>query len=266
MKKANEIDLKNHRLKFLIVGEPKTGKTRLLGTYPGNVFVFDLDDGIITLIDRENVYFETIVEPNPKKPSALKKTNVLLNQLSESVRDGSKPSLETPDGERVEFDLVALDGSTELLQFIMNNVTWMNGRAGMMPSREDWGPQMVGYMNFISQLKSLPCDTAVVCHEKLIEDQAEGKLKMAPMVTGQLANRISGKFDLCFRTCVKKAGKEFKYEVLTQNSGVYQAGTRFMDALDPFEEPNLEKILSKIETYKNKKGKGVEEKANQVEA
>ena len=254
MPRAIDITVETSKLNFLIIGEPFVGKTRLLKTFPGTVYVFDFDDGTKILMGAERIYYDTILETDIKRPAAFKRANMQLDAFEKCARE--KGIVEYVEGdETIKIDLIAIDGSTELLSIIMNQVLFINGRPGTMPQQNDWGPQTTAYTNFINRVKALPCHVVVICHEHIIEDQNEG-MKMVPAITGKLATKIGAKFDAVFRMESKRKGREVNYQMLTRNLGIYQAGHRFEDALELYEKPDLGMVIEKLKNYQERKKGG----------
>lgn len=248
MPNCKSMTLEGLLLNILVLGQQKTGKTWLVGTFPGLPYVFDFDDGIKTLIGKD-IEYDTFVETNPKQPMAWKNTQTRLEEFEKSAKADGVVKYE---GRTI--DLISVDGSTELLNIMMNQILYINGRLGGMPQQNDWGPQMGAYVRFINRIKALPCHCVVIAHERIVEQEHTGIVKTLPAVTGKetLAPTLGGKFDIIFRAETKKVGQNVQYRLLTQNQGIYEAGHRFGDAFDVYEEPDLARILEKIEAYRKR--------------
>lgn len=248
MANCKDITIDTMKLNILACGEQKTGKTHLIGTLTGHAYAFDFDDGMKTLIGRD-VSYDSFLEIDIMKPMAYQSAQ---KQMALFEKEAKETGQITYDGKKI--DLVAIDGSTELLNIIMNQKLFVSGRPGIMPQRDDYGPQMVEYVKFVNRAKALPCHTFVVCHEAIVENEHTGIVKTLPAITGKqtLAPVFGGKFDVIVRTEVKRRGNQTEYRLLTQNQGIHTAGHRFGDAFEPFEVPSLDGLIEKVRKYKAK--------------
>lgn len=274
MPNCKELTIDTMKFNILACGEQKTGKTRLIGTFGGHSYIFDFDDGIKTLIGRD-VSYDSFLEIDVMRPMAYQMAQKQMDAFEKQVQKqileikkripitdaaSTKALQEAIKQETfIEYEgrkvgLVALDGSTELLNIIMNQKLFVTGRPGVMPQRDDYGPQMVEYVKFVNRAKALPCHTFVVCHETIVENEHTGIVKTLPAITGKqtLAPVFGGKFDIIVRTEVKRRGSETEYRLLTQNQGIHTAGHRFGEAFEPFEVPDLEGLIEKVRVYKAK--------------
>lgn len=248
MPNCKELTIDTMKFNILACGEQKTGKTRLIGTFGGHSYIFDFDDGVKTLIGRD-VSYDSFLEVDVMRPMAYQRAQKQMDDFEKQVKE--KGFIEY-EGHKI--GLVALDGSTELLNIIMNQKLFVSGRPGVMPQRDDYGPQMVEYVKFVNRARALPCHTMVVCHETIVENEHTGIVKTLPAITGKqtLAPVFGGKFDIIVRTEVKRRGSQVEYRLLTQNQGIHTAGHRFGEAFEPFEVPDLEGLIEKVRLYKAK--------------
>jgi hypothetical protein len=253
MPNAKDLSLKTRRLKILVIGQQKTGKTNLIGTYPGSVYVFDADDGIITLRGKENVYYDTYAD-DPKKPMAYVMMLRQLDKFEASVKAGGKVIYDSP--EPVNIDLVALDSSSFFLDAILMNILFGRGTLSKPPSEytyaTEWAPQMHCYMTFVKRMLALPCSVLITCHEKEKESEVYDR-QVLPALTGSTAGKIGAAFDVVFRSESKATPRGTEYHLLTQNQGVFTAGTRFRDVFELREKPDLAYLMKKVEDVDSKK-------------
>ena len=72
---------------------------------------------------------------------------------------------------------------------------------------------------------------------------------MLPALTGKLATRVGGKFDIVFRAEIQKKGNSTVHRLLTRHQGLVEAGHRFNDAFETYEPMDLGAIIQKIKDY-----------------
>lgn len=237
-------------LKIMLLGYQKVGKTRSLGTFPmeKGMYIFDFDGGLDTLRIEfpeevlEKIDYDEYIDPDPKKPTAWTRAKQKLAEFEKLAAKGELP-----------YDVIVLDGSTEALERCMGFVTYGAGRPGGIPHQNDWMPQMWEYKDFVNQMNALPCNNIVIAHEHIIENEATGEVKNVPAITGKLATKIGGKFNLVFRCEAKVIGGKQNYRWLTKNQGIYEAGHRYHKALEDYEEPNFTEVIRKVREYAEKK-------------
>jgi hypothetical protein len=244
---AKNISLENYYFKILLVGAPKTGKTHFIGTFDKPSYVFDFDDGMLTVLGKD-IEFDTFQDSNLMQPLAFTLAQKKLIEIQNTLKSENKLRVNNK-----EVFLISVDGSTMLQEVIMNRVLFQKGRAGQMPQigemgSNDYSAVRVEYQNFISQIVALPCHIIIVCHDEPEKDQVTGAISVKPALIGRLSTTIGGRFDFVFRTEVV-GGKPLKYRLQTRCLGAYEAGTRAA-WLDVHEEADLKVLFSKFAAYK----------------
>jgi len=243
MANAKEISIKDRRITVLVIGESGTGKTHIIGTYPGLCYVFDTDDGMVTLRGMD-VEYDTYKD-DPQKPMAYVNAQRQLQKFQTEAKKSGKVMY----NDRI-IDCVALDSSSGMLDACLQNVLFGKGALDKLPASFTWAteyaPQSHAYWTFVKGLLSLPCSVIVTAHEQTKEDDLTKDVKVWPALIGQLRSKIGASFDLVLRCEAKPKSEGTVYKVLTQNQGYHTAKSRFREVLDLREKPDLAYMLDKV--------------------
>lgn len=228
-------DIKPDKVKLLLIGESGTGKTHFSETFPGPIYWFDMDLGLLTLRhSTKEIDYDSYVDNNSAQPMAARAADAKLKELAKSC----------------PYSTVVIDSITTLSDIAMNEVLKNNGRPDQTPQQQDWLQQMNWISNFIVRAKNLPCNVVFIAHENMIKDETTGAIKILPLVTGKMAGRIQLLFDEVYYTQAVNSGGSVKYKLLVRANGVRSAKTR-LDCdgkLDSYETPDYEEIMKKLST------------------
>lgn len=187
------IPFKPHRI--LALGDAGGGKTTQIITLPRPCFVYFFDPNGLNSIQGQDVdYEEWLPETLPLSVFSLKK-------------DGKKDPTKVPGSSVYQkweqdfeqkaaggffdrFNSVCIDSCTTLLDCIMDRILVINGRAGQFPQQDDYGPQMVTFMNIMRSLTAMGKTVYVTGHLKTDKDEVLGRIIRLPLVTGQLREKL----------------------------------------------------------------------------
>jgi hypothetical protein len=94
------------------------------------------------------------------------------------------------------------------------------------------------------ELITLPCHTITTCHYGRTKDSATKETFVSIMLPGQSAEQIPILFPEMY---VLQRNREGKRTLLTENDGVYRAGTRIGRGglFDKYEKPDIRHLLKK---------------------
>jgi hypothetical protein len=265
------------KLKLAIVGEEKTGKSRLASTGRKNILFHDFDNRAESLQGQKGVYVISYVERQwPNQPDAAQKFLDVLGRLEASLdihdlRDIIPAADSVPKGTIVRcnvidsiytmgkaFNQFAIFGSKDIRREIK-----FSGYTVLLGSGWDaWNSEMIPVENNILRLLALPCDTVITMHEAMEEtdDSSSDKKKF----TGKI-----GVYPARYQRLIKYFNEVWRMEQ-TQvvdpktNKSTYfprvyplpnykfnAASTMLLDAV---EEPNIEAMLLKHERELAKRG------------
>ena len=269
MPNAKNLSIKNMRIKGIIKGAPKTGKTQFLGTWP-DLFAFVFDSGIKTLLGQD-VNYKEYFDNDPEKPVAFTNAKKDLDSAIKSARVNGKVIYDEERDCFVEqkvkeikaplkhIKTIGVDCAGPLLEAIMNYTQYTRGTAGDTPCEYDWFPQMNQFSKFFDRVLGLPCHVWLVSYEKVKEVKSrKGDIsfgtRVLPDLTGRLAMVYEGRFDICVRSVVERVGGKTTYKLQATYKGLYEAGHRFQDAFDLYiEPPTYEQIMKQIDEYTARK-------------
>lgn len=201
--------------KFLLLGNTGTGKTSQMLTLPGRKFVYIFDPNALMTLRGHDITYEafmpTGVSLDVKSLKAGVKGDSIMGNVSSNVYTAWERDFadKKKSGFFDDFDMIALDSCTTLLDLIMDRVLTINGRAGTFPQQDDWGPQMVAFTNIMRELSGIGKMIYLTGHLKTDKDELTQRIFRAPMFTGQLREKIPLLFSDIFETevLVDKEGK-----------------------------------------------------------
>lgn len=187
------IPFKPHRI--LALGDAGGGKSTQIITLPRPTFSYFFDPNGLNSIQGHDVdYEEWLPETLPLSVFSLKKDGKKdpTKVPGSSVYQKWEQDFETKvaGGFFNKYQSVCLDSCTTLLDAIMDRILVINGRAGQFPQQDDYGPQMVTFMNIMRTLTAMGKTIYVTGHLKTDKDEVLGRLIRLPLVTGQLREKL----------------------------------------------------------------------------
>ena len=231
---------------IIIIGSYRTGKTRCaIETSPTPVLAHSFDptgfDTVRHLHDGKNYILDTQFESdNPHEPTTFRKWDTVYHQMKK-------------DGVFENIGTFVLDSLTTWCDAAMNVVLDRAGRAGQAPvstdwKKNDWSDQKTIVFNSIQDMLSLPCNVIMTAHPTTYQDRVTGATKSAPMLTGNLKDKVPLLFSYILYAVTEQDSSGLHYKLLTQPDGMLQAGCRLPKGrkLDKYEEPNITNILRKV--------------------
>jgi hypothetical protein len=229
--------------KFLIYGNPGTGKTHLAGTAPGPIYflVIGPKNEIKTLrgpaFTREHglvdVSFDQVIEPVGKRGMFMDASgfDMASDKLDEALLLREKGDL--------HFNTLVVDNATVLQEYQMNKAMEFNfdtvkskSKSGMgklrdhnirIPGDNDYMSQMSLMDQFVNWLMKLELHVVFIAHEHTEThfDRASRQTSITaikPLFTGKQRTSIPRAFDNVWRTSVSGSGRATIYDVQTSGS------------------------------------------------
>jgi hypothetical protein len=231
--------------KFLLLGDTGSGKTTQLLTLPGKKFAYLFDPNAILSLRGHDIEYEEFM------PDRL---NLSVKSLSKGKGDQttnlqSKIYMEWEKdfNDRVEsgffnnFEVIAFDSCTTLLDLIMDRVLTINGRAGQWPQQDDYGPQMVTFINICRTLTSLNKTILMTGHLETRKDELVQRIFRQPMMTGRLKTKIPLLFSdifVCETESDGRGGK--KHKIMTTPDRITTTVRTSFKGLDPYEDVTID--------------------------
>ena len=161
--------------KFLLLGDTGSGKASQIPTFPGKKFAYLFDPNAILSLQGYDVDYEEFlpdqlnISVKSLKKDVGDKTSNFVNDL---YVDWEKDfNAKIASGFFADYDLIAFDSATTLLDLIMDRVLTINGRAGQWPQQDDYGPQMNTFNAICRQLTALGKTVLMTGHLETKKDE-----------------------------------------------------------------------------------------------
>lgn len=231
--------------KYLMLGDTGSGKTTQLLTLPGRKFAYLFDPNAILSLQGHDVEYEEFL------PDRL---NLSVRSLAKGKGDSNTNFANTAyvewetdfqsrvnDGFFDNFDVIALDSATTFLDMIMDRVLTINGRSGQWPQQDDYGPQMLIFMNVIRTLTSMGKTIYVTGHMETKQDALTNRILRTPMMTGRLKTKIPLLFSDIFICEVENDGRgNIQHKIMTAPDRMTTAVRTSIKGLMPYEDVTLD--------------------------
>lgn len=213
----------NTGLKILVHGPAGAGKTVLCATTGAPTLIISAEAGLLSIRNA---------------PKYIKAAEV---QTLDDIQDLYEYLLE--NASEPDFEWVALDSISEIAEKVLAYEKTSN-----KDPRAAYGNLQEHMMKLLRDFRDLPgYNVIMTCKQQRVNDESLGFNMYMPMMPGaKLAQQIPYLFDEVFALRVEKDEEKVEYRVLqTVRDARYEAKDR-SGILEPFEEPNLKKILAKI--------------------
>ncbi len=244
MANAKDAHATSHHSIFLL-GDTGAGKTTQLLTLPGKKFANLFDPNAIMPLRGHDVEVEEFL------PDRL---NLSVKSLTKGKGDSTTnhqsriyQEWERDFNDRIEkgffddYDVIALDSATTLLDLIMDRVLTINGRAGSWPQQDDYGPQMVTFINICRQLSALGKTIMMTGHLEIKKDELQQRIFRTPMLTGRLKTKIPLLFSDVFVCEAENDGRGgIKHKIQTVPDRLTTSVRTSFRGLEPFEDVTID--------------------------
>lgn len=243
--KSSEVPFKPHRI--LGLGDAGGGKSTQIVTLPRPCFTYFFDPNGLNSIQGHDVdYEEWLPDQLPMSVFSLKKDGKKdpTKVPGSSVYQKWEQDFETKaaSGFFDKYNTICLDSCTTLLDCIMDRILVINGRPGQFPQQDDYGPQMVTFMNIMRTLTAMNKTIYVTGHLKTDKDEVLGRIIRLPLVTGQLREKLPLLFSdvLVFYADTDPTSKKASYNVQTTPDKMTPRIRTSIKGLEPIEPMTLD--------------------------
>lgn len=231
--------------KFLLLGDTGSGKTSQILTFPGKKFAYLFDPNAILSLQGYDVDYEEFlpdqlnISVKSLKKDVGDKTSNFVNDL---YVDWEKDfNAKIASGFFADYDLIAFDSATTLLDLIMDRVLTINGRAGQWPQQDDYGPQMNTFNAICRQLTALGKTVLMTGHLETKKDELLQRIYRQPMMTGRLRVKIPLLFSDIFVCEVENDGKgKMKHKIMTAPDRINTTVRTTIKGLEPYEDVTID--------------------------
>jgi len=185
----------SHKLKALIYGTPKSGKTTFAGTAPNPLFIC-AENGLLSIAGKEPDYVEV-------------KTLQELKDLYKWLKD------ESP-----KYDTIVIDSLSEISKIIKDNLTQCGARSMQLRERWVFSEEM---MQAVRQIVALPYHVVCIVHSKEVLDEA-GIVEFYELaIETKAKNEVTRYFDVIGYSHIDKEGE---YKISIKGSSKTLCGDR----------------------------------------
>jgi hypothetical protein len=216
--------------KGMLVGPPGSGKSRLVGTFPGKTMVFAFDPAAIDVYnDLDHVYIEEYpIDSIDLGVTAKRENAAIANKIGDkSPKAYTKFESDLRDfiGKSMwaDFQNVVIDSATTLEAAERDYVMYVNNTFGHVPKLDDHNLTANQTLKLVRILTALPITTIFVVHDSLLQDTESKKFLNQLLLTGKSNRRhLPALFNHILRTEVDEAvmngTKVTKYFLLTKSN------------------------------------------------
>jgi len=223
-------DLERKPPKILLYSGAGTGKTAFVSTLGEILQLYDLDDGVTTLVTlddkfsdlRKSVDVKQCLEIDPTKAMAFKKLKSHLQEVSKACALGNYP-----------FKALAIDSFTALADYALRSAKYNSGKlAEPRISLPEYGIAFSELENVVLTLRSLPIITIIIFHEMYVGvtggvDADEAHTLEIAIPGKQLPYKIPRFFDeIWYLDVRRRGGGKSERRLLTTKSPTIRARSR----------------------------------------
>lgn len=231
--------------KILLLGDTGSGKTTQLLTLPGRKFAYLFDPNAIMSLRGHDVEYEEFLPDrlNLSVKSLTKgKGDNTTNLQSQIYQEWEKDfDSRVRDGFFDDFDAIWFDSATTFLDLIMDRVLTINGRPGSWPQQDDYGPQMISFINVCRTLTSLNKTIGMTGHMEIKKDELQQRIFRQPMLTGRLRTKIPLLFTDVFVCEAENDGRgNIKHKIQTVPDRLTTSVRTSFRGLEPFEDVTID--------------------------
>jgi hypothetical protein len=230
MKPLKGIRLNAGTHKILLIGDSGSGKTTFIGTTPLPL-VADFDGkGETSLAGCEGFLESYSQEDGWEK---------FRRDVAAWLKQGKLPN---------ECQTLALDSLTFAADLALRWAMRMNGNAGTLATRADWGRAIDEIKSMLAKLISAPWNVIVTVHLSVEKDELLGGVVWLPSIYGsKLPVQLPAYFDNCWHTKVtaKEGTAQFTLQMIPDQRLKFlkNSGRGIWSAT---EEPNYDKLMKKL--------------------
>lgn len=222
MKSSTQYTLK-HSCAILLVGEPKTGKTRLTMSFPDPWFL-DLDMNLASAIrvaSGKTFFFDqpSLNDDGTERPREAR-WNACVDATKAAILD---PRVKT----------IVIDGLGVLCEYLIEHIISEGKKSGTNKTGkmelQNYGDLARLLRGYVMMLRSSGKIVLVTSHQTADKDDLTGALRYALAIPGQSKDTLGGLFTDVWATTGMSAGLgKYKYEIRTRPTGFHVSlGTSF---------------------------------------
>ena len=198
----------NYKIRALLLGDSKGGKTTSSTSLPGKKLLVDFEGRSEAITGVSGVDVIRIVESDPDKPSAWNEAISLRDEIWAEIKAGS-----------FSYDGVIWDGFSGMTKICMNFCLSLRTKTGQLaergfgdtPAQHHYGPYMAEVSKFIFNCIAMPVHTVFTGHFYVYEDATTNKIEYWPKLYGNIRTEVGSWFNEVYHcynlTQSRKEGK-----------------------------------------------------------
>lgn len=241
MASAKDVTIDTEFFKAMLVGTYGTGKSIFASTCPTPGFIFDFDEGIITYQGLDFDY-----EQYSSDWKGWVKFEKDLIQVKKDVDD-------------CKYNTVVVDSTSSMTDAAMARAMQLDPKRSATDG-PIWNVHFMMVRNLMEgklrQIIGLQCNVIIISHIDIVKDEKTGNiLDIAPLLTGQLREKIPGSFQEVYYCITKRVGQKTEWMIQTVPIGYTKARSRLSGKahlLPDFLPNNYDAIMQKLNAGKKK--------------
>jgi hypothetical protein len=253
MPNAKDVTPDTEWLKVFVTGEYGTGKSIFASTFPTPGFLFDFGNGVLSY---EGLDFDY--------------EQYLLSPIGWDKLDRDLPIVKKAVQEK-KYQTVIVDDVSAMTDVAMEKAMQLDPKRS--PTN---GPiwnvhyQMVRNLmeGRINQIVNLSCNIVIIAHVDYVKDKDTGAvMDIQPMLTGQLAIKVPGKFDEVYYATSRREDNATKWYMQTVPIGMKKARSRLSGInkyLDDLVPNNYDAVMNMLRERRAKKQEEIAKAVEQI--
>lgn len=186
-------DVTSDWINLSLYGQPKTGKTRLLATFPKPVIILGAEDGTKSVRDTPNVHFVRLLTDLAEPPEDGK--YLRFSELEAFLQEAQSLLDAAGNG------TVGLDNASALNDLLLANILGLERlpeqKSWGMATRDQYGQASLQIRTIIRRVLEMRCHSVIIAHEKTFRAGDEGAAAadtelVQPMVGSMLSDKVCG--------------------------------------------------------------------------
>lgn len=230
--------------RFLVLGDTGSGKTTQFLSLPGKKFAYLFDPNALLSLKGYDVEYEewlpdrlSISAGSLAKGKGDRSSIVSTDLYQRWEVDFNK---KVDEGFFDQFNWIGFDSSTTFLDLVMDRVLSINGRFGQWPQQDDYGPQMITFINVCRTLTSMGKGIYATGHLDVRKDELTQRIFRKPMMTGRLTTKIPLLFSDVLVAEVEPTETGAEYKIQTVPDRMTTCIRTSIKGLNPFEKVTID--------------------------
>ena len=236
-----------YKFRIAVYGKPKSGKSRLMDTFPGNLGIIDCDSGgSVYGTKREAMEKAGKAFPYGRTVITIKEASADNVNAWKQVTDAYDYFLKDP-----KIDGIVWDSWSTISDIMVFEIQRCAGTLGKMPSQPEYGKIKSSTKEVLHKAFASGKHMLYIFHEQTEKDEFTGRVWTLPLMVGKIREEIGRYYDEIYHTSVGEgAGNSFKYQIQTKSCSLFTCGSRLDSKipLETFEPSDLANLLEKVTT------------------